>query len=68
MFDSRKSNYLKRAKSGRRRVVKEMIYSLSPPYPAPHPWPFSGTFHFRVFPTIYIWETFSGRGYKFIAV
>ena len=57
-----KSNYLKRAKSGRKRVLKEVIaglLSLPPFYHFPAPRPFSRTYHFRVFPTI--WEP--GTGY-----
>ena len=54
------SNYLKRAKSGRKRVVKEMISgSLSLPFPLFLPANFSRAFYFRVFPTI--WEP--GTGY-----
>ena len=54
------SNYLKRVKSGRKRVVKEMISgSLSLPFPLFLPANFSRALYFRVFPTI--WEP--GTGY-----
>ena len=46
-----KSNYLKRAQSERKRVVKEMITgSLSFPFPFSRPANFSRAFFFRVFP------------------
>ena len=60
-----KSNYLKRAKSGRKRVVKEMISgSLLLPFPLFCPANFSRAFYFRVFPTI--WEP--GTGYTGVNV
>ena len=54
-----KSNYLKRAKSGWKRVVKEMITgSLCLPFSRPSN--FKRAFYFRGFPTI--WEP--GTGYR----
>ena len=54
-----KSNYLKRAKSGRKRVVKEMITgSLSFPFPFPAPPTFRVPFSSVSSPTI--WEPATG--------